>query len=160
MEKNIQFENLIDKTTLEKYNLSKETAIEKVVEYFKKESEHGYFFATISIGCSLNDFISQGGKLQDRLLKGHFKTAIEADYTVDEVCLVFEEFSRISAQKNEGERSSCAFFDICDDDTFNFLGAFEGQKENEKFVLDTILVDDVKQVLTSKQSETATTNEM
>ena len=145
-----KLQNLISKENLEKNNLTYNSAIDSVVKYFKGTSQHGYFFATISIADSLNDLIKQGGKIEDRIIYGNYKTALEPDYTPDEVCLVFKEFSRISSLKTAGESSSCVFYDIDDDRNISFLGAFEGEKQGDEFVLKSILVNDIDQVLLFK----------
>lgn len=147
MSENKKLQNLICKENLEKNNLTCDVAIDRVVKFFKGKSQHGYFFATISIADSLNDFIENGGKIEDRIIYGNYKTALEEDYTNDEVCLVFKEFSRISSLKSAGDNSSCVFYDIDDDRNISFLGAFEGEKQDDEFVLKSILVEDVDKVL-------------
>lgn len=146
-----KLQNLISKENLEKNNLTYDSAIDSVVKYFKGTSQHGYFFATISIADSLNDLIEQGGKIEDRIIYGNYKTALEEDYTNDEVCLVFKEFSRISSRKTSGDNSSCVFYDIDDDRNISFLGAFEGEKQGEEFVLKSILVENIEDVLSYKE---------
>ena len=153
MSENKQLQNLISEENLRNKNLSIDESIDKVVKFFKRSSQHGYFFATISIADSLNDFIEKGGKIEDRIIYGNYKTALEEDYTNDEVCLVFKEFSRISSLKSAGDNSSCVFYDIDDDRNISFLGAFEGVKQGDEFVLKSILVEDVESVLACSSSE-------
>lgn len=153
MRTNDKLQNLISEENLINNKLSTDQAIDRVVKYFKRSSQHGYFFATISIADSINDFIEKGGRIEDRIIYGNYKTALEEDYTNDEVCLVFKEFSRISSLKSAGENSSCVFYDIDDDRNISFLGAFEGEKQGEEFVLKSILVENIEDVLSYKEDE-------